>query len=364
MGGVSLDAAGQAAWAAMRAQPTSGLDEFDLIRAEEMMLGYHARWVDETAAAYEVLAVESEFQEPLINPDTRAPSRTFQRGGKLDAVVRERATGRTLVVEHKTTSEPIDAGSVYWRRLALDPQVSTYLASHPEHSACLYDVLGKVAMEPLKATPTEARKYTKERIDKRTGEVLEASRLYATQRDVDETPAEYRARLRAHITENLATLYRRGEVVRLPSEMAEAAYDDWQTARAIRDAQLAARWPRNADSCVRYRRLCSYFSLCTNASSPDNTLEWATERAHRELSAGTRHLPLLTASSARTFRRCAREYHWRYEREIIPAKHDAHALSFGTLVHAGLEAWWLALAAHRATQATNNTATSKEHAAA
>ena len=43
-------------------------------------------------AAYEVLAVEASFVSPLINPDTMAPSRTWNLAGKVDGVLRERST--------------------------------------------------------------------------------------------------------------------------------------------------------------------------------------------------------------------------------------------------------------------------------
>ena len=55
-----------------------------------------------------------------------------------------------------------------------------------------------------------------------------------------------------------------------------------------------------------------------------------------------RHLPLLTNSSARTFRRCPEEYRLKYEEGLTPVGERAKALRIGTLVHAGLEAWWKA----------------------
>ncbi len=60
-------------------------DPFELVKAEELLLGYHVRWIDERL---EVLAVEEEFVAALINPQTQAESRTYQRGGKIDALVR------------------------------------------------------------------------------------------------------------------------------------------------------------------------------------------------------------------------------------------------------------------------------------
>ncbi len=60
------------------------IDPIDAIKAEELMLGYHTRWKDEPLT---VRAVEAEFVAPLVNPKTGAPSKTWELGGKIDAVV-------------------------------------------------------------------------------------------------------------------------------------------------------------------------------------------------------------------------------------------------------------------------------------
>lgn len=254
-------------------------DAFDVVRAEELLRAYDARWLTTTIAEYEVIDVEALFEAPLVNPDTGAASRTFQRAGKLDVIVRERVTERVLVVEHKTSSEAIDAGDTYWRRLTLDSQVSTYLegaaALGVRVDACLYDVLGKPGLRPLKATPVEARRMKKD------------GTPYANQRNEDESPEEFRERLRTHLAEGIDRYFKRAEIVRLEDEAAEAAFDDWQTARAIRESQLADRWPRNTDACERFHRLCPYFSACIGTEPIDDDLYFRSELPHRELATST-----------------------------------------------------------------------------
>lgn len=269
-------------WEAMRAKNPEALD---LIRAEELMLGYHVRWFDESSAQYDVLGVELEFVAPLVNPDTGAPSRTFERAGKLDLLLRERSSQRVLVGEHKTTSEQMEAGDTYWRQLTLDSQVSTYLegskALGVDVAACLYDVIGKPKLEPYEATPVEIRKYTK------PTKANPEPRLYANQRAEDETPVEFRERFRAHIQGNIERYFRRGEIVRLEDETAEAMFDDWRVGKQIRESQIAQRWPRNVDSCRRFGRLCSYHPVCTRTQEIDDPLFYRVERAHGELSKET-----------------------------------------------------------------------------
>jgi hypothetical protein len=258
--------------AAIDALDVDALDPVDQVRVEELLRLYDARWSGEP---YDVIAVEAEYRAPLLNPDTGAASRTFQRAGKIDAIVRERHTGRTLIVEHKTSREDIGTGSRYWQRLTLDGQISHYYAGAAslghQADACLYDVVSVPRLSPMLATPEESRRVTKVGIlDKR-------------QRDRDETLEEFRARLRATLAADPERYVRRAEVVRLEDDLRDAAFDDWSTAIRIRESANADRWPRNPDACERYHRLCEYHPVCTRAAAIDDPLLYRAERPHREL---------------------------------------------------------------------------------
>ena len=259
--GLGLDAAIEAA--------TEGTDPYDAAKLRVLLRGYDARWSSER---HDVAGVEVEFRAPLINPDSGAASRTFALGGKIDVLL-ERG-----FVEHKTTSEEIGVGSTYWRRLTLDPQVSTYYAGAKalghEVDHCVYDVIRKPALRPLRATPEESRKYNKD------------GRLHAAQRAEDEAPEEYEARLTEEVAANPDRYYQRGQVVRLESEEHEARLDAWQLARAIRESEIQGAHPRNPDACMRYGRICSYFDVCCGTASLDDEGRFVrVEHVHQELSA-------------------------------------------------------------------------------
>jgi hypothetical protein len=250
-------------------------EPFDAAMARALMIGYDTRWADQ---ALTTLAVEQEFRCSLVNPATGAASRTWELGGKLDALAQEPA-GRLVLVEHKTTVSDITPGGEYWKRLRLDGQVSIYFAGARaagyDVETCLYDVLRKPGQKPLKATPVEARKYTKQ------------GYLYATQRDTDETPEQYFERLCAAIAEDPAAYFQRGDVVRLDAEMAEAMYDVWQIGRQIREAEIAGRYPRNPDACVNYGRTCAFFGVCCGEESLDDLTRFRKlSNPHQELSHG------------------------------------------------------------------------------
>jgi hypothetical protein len=237
------------------------IEPFERVRAEEMLRGYHYRWQD-TLQHYEVLAVEVQFRTPLVNPQTGRSSRIWELGGKMDAIVRDLRDGQVLLVEHKTSSEDLSDGSDYWRRLRMDGQVSIYYegARSLGHdvAGCLYDVLKKPTLRPLKATPPEDRKFKKD------------GTLYAAQRETDETPDEYRRRIVEAIAEAPDKFYRRGDVVRLEAEMAEALWDIWQTAQQIHQADASQRYPRNPDACSSFGRACPFFDLCSGLASLDD----------------------------------------------------------------------------------------------
>jgi hypothetical protein len=258
--------------AALNAMRADLLDPFDLAKAEELMIGYHLRWLDDVV---EVLGVEVEFRAPIVNPRTGVQSRTFMLGGKIDAIARL-ADGNVYLIEHKTTSEDIEGGSDYWQRLRLDSQVSDYFVGARalgfEVVGCLYDVIGKPKLQRLEATPIAERQYRKD------------GQLYARQREHAETIDEYRLRLRAHIAENIDRYYKRGEVVRTAEDEREAALDTWDTARDLRDAERFERYPRNTNACKSWGQKCEFWAVCAGEGDVDDpTLYRTANRPHEEL---------------------------------------------------------------------------------
>ena len=233
-----------------------------------------------------------------------------------------------LVVEHKTTSSDITPGSTYWRKLTLDTQVSQYLGATEGVEGMLYDVIRKPGIKPFKATPEADRKYTK------------AGTLYAAQRERDETPEEYAVRLRADISEGPNKYYARGIIVRLPSERTEAARDTWLVAGSIRESMRLDAWPRNPGSCDAYGRTCDYWAVCAGETTiQDDTRFRTAETPHEELPGIVHRLPLLSNSAMSAYRACPRKYLYSYVQRRRPIV-TPHALTFGTLIHAGLEVWW------------------------
>lgn len=253
-------------------------DPYMFAKLGAMLVGYDRRWSDDLDLNYDVLGVEQSFETVLSNPVTDHESRTWRFGGQLDAIVRERSTGRILVVEEKTASGDLSPESPYWRRLEIDPQVSAYYSGaaslgHGEISGCLYYVTVKPKLQPKKATPEESRKFTQN------------GKLYATQRMEDETPQEFRERCLLDIAEKPEHYFQRVEVTRLEADIKESTLDIWHTAKAIRASERTGIWLRNPDACISlYGSACPYLAVCTRrASLGDPALYRKATTEHEEL---------------------------------------------------------------------------------
>ena len=268
--------------AVRRASEKDDTDPFDLVKAECLLVGYTARWGDER---YTTIAVEKQFRLPIENV---GPTNVMaDLGGAIDAIAQDEAahceTLATHLVEHKTTSSDISAGSDYWRHVvALDPQVSTYMSAAKalgyDPRDTIYDVVRKPTLLPLKATPEDARRYTK------PTKAEPIPRLYSNQREYDETPEEYRERLMADIASRPDWYFQRKTIVRLERDHAEHARDVMHTAEMIRFAEERDAWPRSPNACERYGRLCEYHPVCSGETNIEDDTRYATKtKQHEEL---------------------------------------------------------------------------------
>lgn len=266
-------------------------DAYDGATLRALLSGYVARWGDEYMDS--VVAVESEFRSPLVNPETGAASRTFQLGGKIDVLLRDG------LIEHKTASRDIGFGSTYWHRLSMDGQVSTYFAGARalgvEPQRCIYDVVKKPGLRPSQVALVDAdgvkivhdangaRVRTKD--GKKWRQTGDTEAGYILQTRV-ETVEEYEVRLLEDIAASPDRYYQRGEVVRLESEEREHALDVWLLTQNMKDTTRLGIAPRNTDACERYNSLCSYFGVCSGEASLEDTSRFVRlENVHAELSA-------------------------------------------------------------------------------
>jgi len=270
----------------MRASdPGRECDPFDLVRAEELMRGYHVRWCDQR---YTIIYVEKQFRIRHINPETGGQSQTWDLAGVIDAGVLDEH-GRHLVVEHKTSSQDIGPGSTYWQGLGLDPQISCYwlggsVVSELPVQGVIYDVLKKPALRPFRETPEESKKYKCNKRCKNKCVGHRDGELYAGQHERDETPEQFRLRLKDDIRDKVDEYFVRGEIQRTEGELNEFQEMAWQTGLQIQHNRAKGTFPMSPGACERYRKMCEFFPVCTKqATLEDPLLYQKLENPDREL---------------------------------------------------------------------------------
>lgn len=295
-------------------------DVYERARLRAVILGYTVRW---GGVQWRVLAVELEFSYQLGD---------ITIAGKMDAIVEVLSgpdAGGVFVVEHKFTKMDSAPGSTYWERLTIDAQVSIYVdgakCAGYDVRGVIYDVIAKPGHEPARATPVELRKYTQPvdrkgkgckacggRVGGKAGPApgtgvdadgrmcvacggggwteeprQEPSRLYANQRDTDETPEEFEARVAEAIAAAPDSYYRRAVIVRLDHELPQMRSDIADTVRLARVAHLFELAPRSTGACSKFGSLCHFFDLCSGRADVDDVIRFPRARAHSELAAST-----------------------------------------------------------------------------
>lgn len=297
-------------------------DPVDAIRLRALLAAYHVKYGNED---WEIIAVEEQFRFYLGR---------LEFGGKIDALIRERSTGRALVLEHKTSTQDTSPGSLYWDRLALDTQISLYLDGcefglDVPVVGCVYDVLKRPLHEPLQATPADQVGYTIGKGCKscggsaKNGEIAQgrghlivnfgsvveqpecgdckgtgwrcdkegipqAPRPYAKTRLTDESLEEFEERLTSEIATRHDDYLQRGTIVRLDSELPKMRAELIDTALAMEVLRERGLYPPNHDACTFGREACAFFGACAGRASIDDPYLFPRGVAHPELVQPTR----------------------------------------------------------------------------
>lgn len=220
--------------------------ECETVRA--LLMGYFWYYLYDDI---KIIEVEQTYDLPLVNLWNDQHNQRFTLAGKIDAIG-YLPDGCKAVIESKTAGEDISPDSDYWLRLRHDPQVAHYVIAARELGydvvAVVYDVTRKPTISPLRTTPIEKRRYRKD------------GKLYAAQRESDETPEDYGVRLLTDIGSRPDYYYQRREVPCLDDDLADFRVELWQQAEHLLDSRQHDRWFRNFDrfTCS----VCEFVDLC------------------------------------------------------------------------------------------------------
>ena len=243
---------------------TAIADPFDLALVAAMVNGHVERW---KADPVEVIASELVFDIPCVNPETGKPTPLFRLAGVVDRIVRL-PDGRVALMEYKTTSRDFSPGADYWTALHRDQQLSIYVlaarALGHDVSTVLYDVTRRPAQRPFKATPVEERRYTEKASKLKDGTVRPAGSLHANQRETDETPTEFAARVAEPIAADPHRHFARIEIARLDRDLLACQEGVWQQMQTIRAMQRSGpqAFYANPSACITSYGSCPFMGVC------------------------------------------------------------------------------------------------------
>lgn len=192
---------------------------------------------------------------------------TFE--GKVDAAL-EDAEGRRGILDYKTTSDALDAGSGYWRKLRLDTQVGLYALAFDRPDFILYDVVKKPTIKPKSIVKIEARRMRHE-LENESRETVtyfedwpKTPELEAAITAGEESHELYGARLTNDIGNRPEFYFARRPIYRSADDY-ESLIDD--LVQQIRRLESVGGYYRNPDACHNYGE-CEFFSLCSNNVHP------------------------------------------------------------------------------------------------
>jgi hypothetical protein len=247
--------------------------------------------------------------------------------------------------EIKTCSEDIEDGNApYWRRLAIDAQVSVYVLSEWQQGVkvdgTMYDVIRKPSIRPKEISKAMRQQilvvgeYCATKVSMETRQLF----VCGAERENEEL---FEARLAADCLERPQWYFQRRSIPRMDCDVHEFACELWDVADEIRLARQRERHTRNSGACMTYKRPCEFLGLCSGHDSLDSDKFVKRSCVHAELSLDGDGRDLLSHSRMQTFKTCRRKHYLRYELGIERAdEEEADALHFGKLMHRAIEAWW------------------------
>ncbi len=227
--------------------------------AAAMMKAYARRYASDD---FDIVALEKNFESPIINPATGAASRSFVLAGKVDGIVR--IGNDYFILEHKSAGQ-LDGD--YLEKLWTDFQITIY-AHYIEQTmgipitGILYNVLVKAKLQQSKGE-------TEEEFQERRAELLAKSKTGRTtaKRKLPESDEDFQQRLAEKYTD--PEMFHR-EMLYLSRDRFDVLRSElWELTQAFLDARRRGVFYQNTAFCFNYQRPCAYFPLCRSNGNPN-----------------------------------------------------------------------------------------------
>lgn len=229
----------------------------DYLLARAMLRGYSIRYPVEP---YEIMELEKVFMVEIVNPETGAPSRTFQLGCRIDGLCRD---DRGAWLREYKTAGTIDAS--YLERLWTDFQIILYTRIVQEVlgirlEGVLYDIL-------LKPRIQQKVGETEQEFEERRAALLAKSKTGKTsaERWLPESDEHFETRLDDRLAQPDA--YHREALITDDQRVQEIQAELWELTQQLLICRRKGIWYQNTSFCFHYQRPCAYFPLCRSGGS-------------------------------------------------------------------------------------------------
>jgi hypothetical protein len=243
--------------------------------ARAMMTGYARLYPEED---FEVAHLERKFEGPLVNPVTRAVSRSFTLAGKIDGIVQ--VGGAHFLLEHKTAAQ-LDGS--YMERLWTDFQTSIYthyaeLALGIKISGVIYNVLVKARLQQGQGETEEEFEERKSALEAKS----KTGKPSSAKRRLPESDEDFQARLLERYSD--PQMFHR-EMLYVGREQIDTLRGElWELSKSFLEARRRNVFYQNTAFCFHHGRPCPYFALCRSGGSPIVTENfYRREAPHTEL---------------------------------------------------------------------------------
>lgn len=263
------------------------------------------------AEATTLLHCEETFTSRIFRLPDMVEYENARLGGKIDKVVAR--NGRTILVDHKTTSMSIDSDSVYWRQLQIDSQHQHYEILLLSNGILVDDIMWDVVRKP--AIKRRAKRQP-------------------------ETLAEYSQRVYETMVGDIGRYFSRYYVERFSVELLEYGREVLSIVEDIDRCREEDSHYRNPGSCFSFGTPCVYLGICSGFDTPGSDRWVAREYVHPELDLETEE-QVYTNSRIRCWQSCRKKHYFRYELGI--ERRDAEekkALAIGSLWHNLMDLYW------------------------
>lgn len=315
-------------------------------KSRAMLYGYHYRWFQEMGDI-KVLKVERPIITDLWNPETQARSRSYQMAGMLDVLFQQVSTGKEFLLDHKSCSEEIGPDADYCRQLTINPQATHYfllngLSDGRKPDGAIWDLLRKPLTKPKELSKAEQATVLGSGFY--FGFSISQESLDYLRETKRESIEMYECRLMDDCTQVRPDwFFYRHPVPRMEPQIADYADDLWQISKDMLAAKKLKRLPKSAHACMLYGSACKFLGICSGKDTPDSP-KWQ-QKPVRHVELGEHgDIDAITPSRIASFLTCKVKHRYEYEYggngiERYDAD-EKEALYFGSMLHAGLEAWW------------------------